>query len=117
MEDKIATRTLMKRLALRGKDYTDSRIAELAALMAAGLEDVAHAAIDLTLPASGWSGGTQTVTHPAFLADGNFRYLVCAGAEDVTMDDITVDGQATLRCGQTPEQAVTVRVIRLEVEV
>lgn len=111
---KIATAAHLRKLAERGKADSAARIAELAELVAAGLEEVRHTAITVTLPADSWSGGTQTAQNPAFLADGGYWYLVL-GAE-ATADDVTVNGQMTFHREAAPENDLVVNIIRLEVQ-
>ncbi len=124
-ENKTTTLEQIKKMALRGKADSDAQIAELAGLMAAGLEDVQHSGIIVTLPVSKWDNRTQTVNHEYLVADGVYWYLVCGDADcfmeccetGVKADNITVNGQATFRCEVTPTVDLTINIIRLEVEV
>ncbi len=111
---KMVTAVHLRKLADRGKADSAARIAELADLVAVGLEEVRHTGITVTLPADHWSGGTQTVQNPAFLADGCCWYLIL-GAE-VTADDVTANGQMTFHRETAPENDLIVNIIRLEVQ-
>lgn len=99
------------------------QVAELAELVAAGLEDLQHIGISVTLPAANWSGGAQTVAHASLLADSNYIYLVGADAGTrnvydsygVSADNVTTSGQMTFRCDTTPTVDLSVFIIRLEV--
>lgn len=75
----------------------------------------------VTLLASGWSNGVQTVQNAAFLASG-YNYLVGPAAASrnaygeagiYTDDDVTVDGSMTFHCEDTPDTDLTVTVIRV----
>ena len=79
-EHKLSTFDQLKKLALAGKRDSAKQVAELAELVAAGLEDLQHIGISVTLPAANWSGGAQTVAHASLLADSNYIYLVGADA-------------------------------------
>lgn len=79
-EHKFSTFDQLKKLALAGKKDSAKQVAELAELVAAGLEDLQHIGISVTLPAANWSGGAQTVAHASLLADSNYIYLVGADA-------------------------------------
>jgi len=123
MAKKRTTTDQFKKLALRAKADSVARVAELAELVAAGLEDVQHVGVTLTLPAGSWSGKSQTVKHESFLANGIYRYLVGCDATCfseysnavVKADNITVNGQMTFRCETTPASDLTVNIIRLEI--
>lgn len=112
----------LKKLALRAKADSASRVTELAELVASGLEDVQHVGFTITLPVGSWASNVQTVEHASLLADGNFWYLVggdaCCfmeyGAAIVKADNVTVNGQMTFRCETTPTKDLTVNIIRLE---
>lgn len=124
MAEKTTTLAQMQRLANKIKMDSTARIAEISALVAAGLEDVQHDGITITLPAANWNNRTQTVTSSFFLADQNDWYFVCGDADcfmecsdtGIRADNITVNGQATFRCEITPEMDLTVNILRLEVE-
>lgn len=106
-----------------GKKDSAKQVAELAELVAAGLEDLQHIGISVTLPAANWSGGAQTVAHASLLADSNYIYLVGADAGTrnvydnygVSADNVTTSGQMTFRCDTTPTVDLSVFIIRLEV--
>lgn len=109
----------LKKLALR----TKNEIGLVDAKVAAGLEDLQHIDISVTLPAANWSGGAQTVAHASLLADSNYIYLVGADAGTrnvydsygVSADNVTTSGQMTFRCDTTPTVDLSVFIIRLEV--
>lgn len=123
MAEKITTSSHLRKLALRSKAHSAAQIAELAELMAAGLEDAQHTGVSVTLPASGWNGNMQTIHHEALLADSGCWYFVCADADcftecgdaGVRMDNVTINGQAVFRCERAPETDLTVNILRLEV--
>ena len=81
-EHKLSTFDQLKKLALAGKKDSAKQVAELAELVAAGLEDLQHIGISVTLPAANWSGGAQTVAHASLLADSNYIYLVEVGTDE-----------------------------------
>lgn len=122
-EHKLSTFDQLKKLALAGKKDSAKQVAELAELVAAGLEDLQHIGISVTLPAANWSGGAQTVAHASLLADSNYIYLVGADAGTrnvydsygVSADNVTTNGQMTFRCNTTPTVDLSVFIIRLEV--
>ena len=124
MAEKVNTLNQLRELALRGKSYSDARIAELAALILAGLEDVQHNGITITLPAANWNGRAQTVRNEFLLADENYWYFVCGDADcfvdysntGVKANNIAVNGEITFRCEITPDVDLTVNILRLEVE-
>lgn len=116
-ENKHITLTQLKKLALRGKADTLDLIIKV-------LEGNQHVGITVALPAAAWSGRAQTVKHESLLADSNYWYLVCGDADcfmacsdaGVKADNITVNGEAVFRCEITPDEDLTVNIIRLEVE-
>lgn len=114
-EKKVSTLDHLKELALKGKAYSAARISELAALVAAGLEDTQHTGITVTLPAANWSGRAQTVQNESLLVSRNYWYFIF-GDDDIKADDITVDGEVTFHCEIIPENDLTVNILRLEVE-
>ena len=123
-EHKLPTLDQLKKLALAGKEDSAKQVAELAKLVAAGLEELQHIGISVTLPAADWSGGAQTAAHASLLADSNYVYLVGADAGTrkvydsygVSADNVTTNGQMTFRCDTTPTVDLSVFIIRLEVE-
>lgn len=123
-ENKVSTLDQLKKAAIRGKMHSDAAISELAALVAAGLEDVQHSGITVTLPAASWSGRAQTINHASLLADSNYYYLVGADAECATAygnagvkaSNVTTNGQMTFQCESAPSVDLTVHILRLEVE-
>lgn len=115
MAEKITTVGQLKRLALRAKADSATRISELAALVAAGLEDVQHVGITVTLPAANWSDRAQTTQHDSLLADGNYWYFSYGGI-GVKAADITIDGQVTFQCEDVPDVDVAVNIVRMEVK-
>lgn len=96
----------------------------LAGRTAAGLEDVQHTGMTVTLPCANWNGRAQTIHHELLLANDMYWYFVCGDADcfmecsdaGIKADNITVNGQATFRCEITPERDLTVNILRLEVE-
>jgi hypothetical protein len=122
-EHKFSSFDHLRKLAIAGKKDSAKQVAELAELVAAGLEEVQHIGISVTLPAANWSGGAQTAAHASLLADSNYVYFVGADAETrkvydsygVNADNVTTNGQMTFRCNTTPTVDLTVFIVRLEV--
>ena len=79
--------------------------------------------ITVTIPASGWSNGTQTVNNAGLLANG-YGYIPAPDAQSFEMyaacvvraDDVETDGEVTFRCSDTPAGNLTVNIMRIEVE-
>lgn len=79
--------------------------------------------ITVTLLASGWSNGTQTVNNAGLLAQG-YSYIHSPGGPSYEMyaacmvraDDVETDGKITFRCSDTPAENLTVSILRIEVE-
>ena len=75
----------------------------------------------VSLPASGWSNNAQTVSH-AMLKDAGYGYIynpddASYGAYVSAMvrcGDVTVDGQVTFYCDETPTDDITVDFMRIE---
>lgn len=122
-EHKLSTFDQLKKLAIAGKKESAKQVSELAELVAAGLEEVQHIGISVTLPAANWSGRAQTAAHASLLADSNYFYIVGPDASmrsayescGISADNVTTDGQITFHCESVPESDVTVSIIRLEV--
>ena len=119
-EKKLSTVEQLKMLALRAKADSAARIAALAALVADGYGHL----ITVTLPAGKWSGRAQKIEHQALLANSGYCYFVCGDADcfiecgdtGIRADNITTNGEATFHCEITPENDLTVNILRLEVE-
>lgn len=87
-----------------------------------GPKGMAADSFTLALPASGWSGNAQTVSH-AKLAKAGYSYIVqpaggsygAYSAAEIYADDVTVDGKITFHCAATPTVNVTVNVLKVEV--
>ena len=88
-----------------------------------GLASAAKAKLfSVTIPASGWSGNAQTVSHDMFKAAG-FGYIynpdeASYGAYVSAMvrcGEVTVDGQVTFYCEEAPTDDITVDFMRIEV--
>lgn len=117
---KLTTVEQLKKLALRAQADSAARIADLAALVAAGYGQL----ITVTLPAEKWSGRAQKIIHEFFLANCGYCYFVCGDADclmdcsdtGIKADNITKDGEIIFRCEVTPDVDLTVNVLRLEVE-
>ena len=77
----------------------------------------------VTLLASGWSSNSQTVSDERFLASG-YAYVTNPADDDFTKwggaivrgQDVTTNGQMTFTCEETPEENITVKIIRLEAD-
>ncbi len=118
--NKMTTVEQFKMLALRAKSDSDARIAALSALIAEGYGHL----ITVTLPAANWSGRAQKIKHEWLLANSGYCYLVCGDADcfmdccdtGIKGDNITVDGEITIRCEVTPDIDLTVNILRLEVD-
>lgn len=123
-EQKATSFDQLKMLAVRAKNDSASQISALAELVAAGLEEVQHVGISVSLPAAEWSSGAQTVTHASLLADSNYFYYVGPDADSrkiydsfgVTADNVTTDGQMVFRCESVPTSDLHVHILRLEVD-
>ena len=74
MAEKLTTIAQLKKQALMSKADSAARVAELAELMAAGLED-SQIGFTVTLPAANWNGRVQTVKHKSLLADSSYWYV------------------------------------------
>ena len=80
--------------------------------------------ITVTIPASGWENGAQTVQNAALAASG-YGYIVTPapdsyGAYTASMvyaDAVTVDGKITFHCEDAPTVALTVSIMKIKVEV
>lgn len=107
MAEKHITLAQLRESSLRTKT-------EVLALLIDALEGV-QVSKTITLSATGWSGGVQTVKDSSFLADSSYCYFVF-GDIGVDADDITVEGQITFQSEDTPDRDLTVTVIRLEVD-
>jgi hypothetical protein len=77
----------------------------------------------VTLTASGWSGGKQTVSDSNFAATG-YSYIVTPGPGShsayaeamIYAQDVSEDGKMVFTCaGDTPADALTVNILRQEV--
>ncbi len=79
--------------------------------------------ITVTLLASGWSNGTQTVNNAGLLAQG-YSYIHSPDGASYEMyaacmvraDDVETDGEVTFHCSDTPGENLTVSIMRIEVE-
>lgn len=79
--------------------------------------------ITVTLAANGWTNGTQTVQNAALLASG-YSYVVSPASASygayaeamIYADDVATDGQITFHATEIPLVALTVSILRLEVE-
>lgn len=107
----MTTLAQLEMLALRVKEDSTARIAELAALVAAGYGHL----ITIALPTASWSGQVQTIKNETLLADSGYCYFIFG--DGVKADDITVDGQVTFRCETVPDTDLTVYILRLEVAI
>ena len=119
-EKKLSTVEQLKMLALRAKADSAARIADLAALIAAGYGQL----ITVTLPAAKWSGRAQKIEHKSLVASSGYCYFVCGDADcfmdcsdtGIKADNVTTDGEITFRCEVTPDVDLTVNILRLEVD-
>lgn len=79
--------------------------------------------ITVTLLASGWSSGTQTVNNAGLLAQG-YSYIHSPDGASYEMyaacmvraDDVETDEEVTFHCSDTPGENLTVSIMRIEVE-
>ena len=79
-------------------------------------------AFTVSLPFSGWSDNTQTVSNANFVASG-FSYIVSASPDDLAdysesaiyADDVTVDGRMTFHCEGEPTTDIVANITRLKV--
>ena len=117
--NKMTTVEQLKMLALRAQADSAARIADLAALIAAGYGQL----ITVTLPAAKWSGRAQKIEHKSLVASSGYCYFVCGDADcfmdcsdtGIKADNVTTDGEITFRCEVTPDVNLTVNILRLEV--
>lgn len=119
-KNKMTTSEQFKMLALRAKEDSVARIAELAALMVGSYDRL----ITVTLLAANWSGRAQKIENEALLANSGYCYFVCGDADcymdcsdtGIKADNIVTDGEVMFRCEVTPDIDLTVNILRLEVE-
>lgn len=79
--------------------------------------------ITVTLPASGWSNGSQTVQNAALAASG-YGYIHAPTPDSFTAyassmvraDDVTEDGKVTYHCEDTPAVDLTVSIMKIKME-
>lgn len=79
--------------------------------------------ITVTLPASGWSNGSQTVQNAALAASG-YGYIATPSPDSfsayaasvVRADNIATDGEITFHCEETPAVDLTVSIMKIKVE-
>lgn len=79
--------------------------------------------IVVTLSASGWSNGSQTVQDAALVAYG-YGYIITPAPDSfgayaasmVYADAVTVDGEITFHCEDAPTDALTVSIMKIKVE-
>lgn len=79
--------------------------------------------ITVTLPAGGWSNGSQTVQNAALVASG-YSYIHSPAtssygaytASMVRADDVTEDGKVTYYCEDTPSVDLTVKIMKIKME-
>lgn len=103
---------------------SQSRLDEALGLIVPLLESGQHPGFTVTLPAANWDGRAQTIQHASLLANSDYWYFVCADADclaacgetGVKADNITTDDQITFHCEITPEEDLTIHILRLEVE-
>lgn len=77
----------------------------------------------VTLRKSGWDGNVQTVSNSNFAVSG-YAYTVCPASSSreayaqaaIYADDVTVAGHMTFHCSDSPMNALTVNILRVEVE-
>lgn len=121
-ETKLTTLEQLQALAEKGTLDTQKRISEVLDLVIPLLESAQHHGITVTLPAANWNGRAQTVLDESLLANSKYRYFVCADADcfmaccevGVKADNITVNGQINFKCEITPDEDLTIHIIRLE---
>lgn len=107
----------LKKLALKERaDYAD--------LIAATLAEDIPPIITVILSSTGWVEKNQKVHDEMLLADGHYRYLVCANANclyfyldaGIAAKDVTVTGEMDFSCTNVPKEDLTVDIVRLEVK-
>lgn len=77
----------------------------------------------VTLTAAGWSNDAQTVSNENFIVSG-YSYVVSSAPVSVKAyaeaqiyaDDVTTAGQMTFHCDEVPSAALTVNILRVEVQ-
>ena len=119
-KNKMSTAEQLKLLAERARNDSAARVAALAALIAEGYGHL----ITVTLPAANWSGRAQKIKDERLLADSGYCYLQCGDADcfmdccdtGIKADNVTKDGEIMFRCEVTPDNDLTVNILRVEVE-
>lgn len=114
-------------ITAEGQDGEDGEVttAQMNAAIAAAVAPKANKSlpITVTLTAAGWSNNAQTVSNENFIVSG-FSYIVSpasASRETYTeaqifADDVTTAGRMTFHCGDVPSAALTVNILRVEVQ-
>lgn len=82
--------------------------------------DYGALAFTVTLTVVGWSNNAQTVSNANFITSG-YSYIVSPasgsfvdyGSSQIYADDVTVAGQMTFHCTDTPSTALTVNISRV----
>lgn len=77
-----------------------------------------------TLTVAGWSSDTQTISNAYFETSG-YVYFVTASPDSVSdyseafiyADEVTVAGQMTFHCENTPSVAIDVQIMKVQVAV
>lgn len=116
MAEKQTNLAQLKKALLRNKT-------EFLTMLVEAFEGI-QVGITVTLPAANWASNAQTIQNESLLADSSYWYIIGADASClseantavVRADDVTVDGQITFRCDTVPTTALTMNIIRLEVD-
>lgn len=74
----------------------------------------------VSLPSSGWSNNTQTITNSNFVTSG-YAYVVSPASasrtayndSNIYADDVTVASSMTFHCDSAPSSSLTVNVVRM----
>lgn len=88
-----------------------------------GIGDVQGIAFDIELPVGGWINGRVTIHDDRFVASARYKYFVDTYDEcrdevnesKIKPQDITANGYMTFTTEYTPLTAVTINIVRLEV--
>lgn len=114
-------------ITAEGQDGEDGEVttAQMTAAIAAAVAPKAKKALafTVTLAASGWSNDAQTVSNANFIVSG-YSYVVSPASASfeayaeaqIYADDVTTAGRMTFHCGDVPSAALTVNILRVEVQ-
>lgn len=108
---------------IKGLNGTTYDIKDITARNTADSKSNKGIAFSVTLTVSGWDDYTQAISDARFIVSG-YAYFVAPESSSYTdysdariyADDVTVAGEMTFHCSETPEDAITVNIVRTEVQ-